>query len=143
MADITTLTVYIYGAGQRLQDVFNSVVMAVRDPSYQSLIHIVLALGFIFSLALGVTKRSWMITGKWFVMYIAMYTVLFVPTATIQIDDRVFPGQAITIANVPLGLAVAASSSSSVGYGLATIAEKVFSMPDNLDYTKTGMGMGK
>lgn len=64
------------------------------------------------------------------------------PVAIIDMQTAEGAGEALTVDNVPLGVALPASLISGMGYGITTGFSDAFHMPDGLEYNKTGLIFG-
>ncbi len=65
-----------------------------------------------------------------------------VPVAIIDMQEAEGAGSSLTVDGVPLGAALPAAIISGLGYGITSAFSDVFHMPQDLDYTKTGMVFG-
>lgn len=132
--------VYTYGGGEALYEAFNAIAALTGGNDYLTLIKLfgVLAL-FWVTIEMGVHK---MVNWHWFLMFMVMFNVFFVPKKTVTIIDRLNPQARYIVANVPFGLAAPAWLFSDIGDGLTTITDSLFSLPADLQYHKTGMVFG-
>ena len=90
--------------------------------------------------AFSLNWRAWL---NWFLGATLMYGALIVPTTTVQVTDRLNHSLApSTVGNVPVGLALIASVSSTAGDWLTRTAETVFTMPGTLQMSNNGMIYG-
>ena len=138
MAELTVIT---YGFGDLLWEFFNAVVATMGESTYSSLIRISVLLA-VCSVIMGyVLKQSIKEIIRFLGAYYLAIYILFIPTVTVHIDDRINEGTALTVDNVPLGLGAIASFTSQIGSALTEIIEKNFSMPDDPKYSTTGMVM--
>lgn len=131
------------GGGEYIVNVFNAVAAWTDAGGYRGMLQVVLIMAFAMSLMIltfNSDVRTWL---KWFFQSTLMYLCLMVPPANVQVVDRVNPDlKASAISNVPAGLAVIASFTSQMGDYLVRASEVVFSMPDDLNYSRNGMIYG-
>lgn len=138
---MTTYTVYTYGGGDALYEVFNAVASLMGGGDYLTLIRMfgVLSLFWVV-IKMGVLQRT--INWHWFIMFMLMFNIFFVPKGNVVIVDRLNPAATRVVANVPFGLAAPAWLFSLIGDGLTTLAEAVFTPPGDMQYHNTGMVFG-
>ena len=138
---MTMMPIYVYGSGDIFREYFNAVVTTFGTSGYQSLVRLTLTVSLVLALINIIQKRSLMAIPRWFALYyLAMY-VLFMPKVSVEIIDQVNQGHVYTVDNVPWGLGVIASYTSTIGAELTSIVEQNFSMPDDLRYGSSGMLM--
>lgn len=131
-----------YGGGGLLQAVLNGVAMFFGSSSYIYALQIAATLACI-----GIVVSS-AFSGripdlKWMFGIILIYIFLFVPKVDVTITDTVerAPGGMPTYrvaANVPMGLAFAASFTSQMKDFFTRTIEVVFSMPNEINYRNGG-----
>lgn len=77
------------------------------------------------------------------IAFAIIYSCLFVPRVTVTVQDHMYadvaPRAPTVVDNVPLGLAFFATVTSRIGYWLTNTFEDVFTMPDTMRYTSTGL----
>lgn len=133
-----TYEIYTYGTGEILHGVFNAIAMCLKKESlYDSLVYVGLLSGGMWAVLYAIFRDIRQLFGAWIVPLVAFNTLLFKPTATVLIHDPVTNFHR-PVSNVPYGLAVFASYTSRIGYGITEQIEKIFNMPDNIRYQKTG-----
>jgi len=137
----STYTVYTYGGGDALYETFNAVASLMGGGDYLTLIRMfgVLSLFWVV-IEMGVLQRT--INWHWFIMFMLMFNIFFVPKENVTIVDRLSPAATRVVANVPFGLAAPAWLFSLIGDGLTTLAEAVFTPPGDMLYHNTGMVFG-
>lgn len=138
---MTMLPIYVYGSGDLFREYFNAVVTTFGTSGYQSLIRITISVSIAMVGISIVYKRDLMSIFRWFGLYYLTMYVLFIPKVSVEIIDQVNQGHVYTVDNVPWGLGVLASYSSTIGAELTQIVEQNFSMPDDLHYGSSGMLM--
>jgi conjugal transfer mating pair stabilization protein TraG len=78
----------------------------------------------------------------WFLMLTFFYVGMFLPKKDLSIQDRTGVQAATVVANVPLGLAFFASTTSQIGAWMTGATETVFVLPADLKFQKNGMMFG-
>lgn len=140
MADYTLFT---YGAGEVLETTFNAIATVINGKTgtlYQPLIRFALMLGFLWATATLIYGDRTRFFVNWAVPFYLALTLFFAPTCTIKIHDRATSG-VHTVDNVPLGLGASAGVISQISDVVTREIEKLFSLPDDLKYHKTGTVM--
>ena len=137
----TQLAVVVYGNGDLYRELFNAIAAAFNDGSYKYFTDLSIMLAGTWAILRYSAERNLMVLVKWLGIYYFAFYVVFLPKATVDIIDRINPGHAYTVDNVPLGLALVANLTSVVGDNLTQVMEQNFSLPDDLMYGKTGMVM--
>lgn len=136
-----TFSVIVYGNGDLFIEYFQAIVATLGTKPIDVLLHLAILLSGVIMIFGFIMKRDLMVMVKWFgIFYFATY-LLFMPTATVHVTDRLNGDLPIPkpIDHVPLGLAVLASYTSIIGDTLTQIIEQNFTMPDYQPYNKTGM----
>jgi len=138
-----TLPVYVFGNVELFQEVFNAVVATLGDGGYGSLLKLVILIAGTCAIVQFSLSRNMMVFVKFLSIYYLSFYVLFYQTTTIDIIDRLNSGatEAVAVDKVPLGLALISSYTTRVGAGLTQLLEKNFSLPGDLNYSKTGLVM--
>ena len=135
------LPLVVYGNGDMFRELFNAIAAAFNDSHFGVLLKLMMGLSGTWAIFRYSVERSMRPVLRWLgTYYIALY-VCFFPKASIEIIDRVNAGHAYAVDHVPLGLAVIASYTSTIGDALTQWTEKNFSLPDDLMYQKTGLAM--
>src|SRR3989344_2532218 len=135
--------IFTIGGGEYIVNVFNAVSAWTGGGGFRSLLRVVMVMGLIYTLLVVAFSLNWRAWFNWFLGATLMYGALIVPTMTVRVTDRLNPSLApATVANVPLGLAMIASVSSTAGDWLTRTAETVFVMPGSLQMSSNGMIYG-
>lgn len=139
---MATIDVIVYGNGDLFREFFNAIVAAFGKGSgggdFNTLFHIAILLAGFTVVYSFIVRRDLMEMVKWLgLFYVAVY-MLFLPEATVAIQDRVNQ-KFYLVDHVPLGLAVMAGYTSTIGDALTRDIESQFTMPDYQPYHKTGM----
>ena len=148
-----THTIYTYGNGEVLETLFNAIAgllshtnddKHVAGSLYTVLIRLGLMTGFIWSIiALAFSQNYTKMLTTWFLPVYAMITLLFAPTTSVTIRDIATGnlGMVYKVDNVPWGLGAFAATVSAISHTLTQKIETAFSLPDDLQYHKTGAMM--
>lgn len=135
--------VYAYWNIEELAATFNAVAALMGSGDYLGLLR-TLALVGILSLALvvlagkGRMEEFW----KWVIMLAVFNGMLLVPKTNVIVVDRTGSAPSQVIANVPIGLAAFAHSTSKIGDWLTEAFETVFSLPNDLQFRTSGSLFG-
>lgn len=137
------LPLYVISNGDLAKEALNAVVTLLGVSTFATAIRISILFSIIGVAVSYIRGRDIAILAKWFVTYFAITTIMLGPKVTLQIIDSSDPGRAdLTVANVPYGLGYPASLITSMAHGLVVAFEEVFTMPDDLMYSKTGVLFG-
>lgn len=136
------LEVYLNGNAYVARDVFNAIATFVGTSSYQSAIYIASIFSVLGGAYLYVKSRDIMSISRWAACYFVVTIFMIGPTTSISIVDTTDPLATYQVDNVPSSLAVIANTVSTLAYGLQQGIETVFQMPDDQEYTKSGMLFG-
>lgn len=137
------MEVVTYGGGEFIRDMFNAVAAVVGLGSFASALRLALVLGLLYTLFVVAFSMNFMTTVRWFMATLLIYLCLLVPKTDVQIVDRFDPGlPGANVANVPIGLALIASITSTVGDKFTEITEDTFSLPTDLEYQENGFIYG-
>jgi conjugal transfer mating pair stabilization protein TraG len=135
--------VYAYWNIEELTATFNAVAALMGSGDYLGLLR-TLALVGILSLALvvlagkGRMEDFW----KWVIMLALFNGMLLVPKTNVIVVDRTGTTPAQVVANVPIGLAAFAHSTSKIGDWLTGSFETVFALPGDLQFRTSGTLFG-
>lgn len=140
------LLIYTPQNGEYFQMVLNAVATLLKSATFQSGIEIMVCIAVCmvgYQYVMG--KKLEALTRYIVLSFIVTYGLfgIKVPVAIIDMQTAEGAGSALTVDNVPLGLALPANIISGIGYGLTMAFSDVFHMPNNdLDYLKTGLIFG-
>jgi len=132
--------IYTYGNGEILQGVFNAIAMCLKKDGgtlYEAMIRLGLIVGVMWAVVYAIYGDIVKLFSSWILPLSVFNIILFSPTAKVMIKDPVTNFHQ-PVANVPYGLAIFASYTSRIGYGITEQVEKIFNLPDNIKYQKTG-----
>ena len=135
MYSITT-----YGNGEILKGVFDAIAICLNAQSgtlYIPLIRISMIVGGLWAALYAIYGDYMRAINGWLVPMTVIMQLLFVPQVSVWIIDPVSRYHA-KVDHVPYGLAMVASRISTIGHEITKQVEKVFVLPDDLKYQKTG-----
>lgn len=142
---MSLLMIYTPQNGEYLKTVLDAMVTLLGTSTYRSAQDIVsiLAVGIVgFQYVSG--KKIQTISRYVLCTFFFLFCILGLrtPVAIIDMQTADSAGSTLTVDNVPLGVGLPAALISGIGYGLTQVFSNIFLMPDDLDYTKTGMLFG-
>lgn len=145
MIPIDPLLIYTPQNGIFFKTVLDAMVTLLDSSTFKSAIDIVMILavsmvGFQYVMGKKLESLTRFVVITFFVSYCVLG--IRVPVAIIDMQWADGAGEALTVANVPLGTALPAALISGMGYGIISAFSDVFHMPNDLDYNKTGMIFG-
>ncbi len=133
-------TIYSYGGGEYLYYIFNFVAMLVSNGDNgisTNVIRMVSLFGVSWAVILMYIRNSLTPGITWFAWFAIASFVVIGPKATIHIKDPISYGAVgKNVDNVPLILAVGASSFSGIGHNITEKLESVFMVPGSPSYFK-------
>jgi len=130
-----------FGNGEILKSVFDAIAACLRSDSgtlYAPLIRISLIIGGLWAALYAIYGDYMKAITHWIIPMTVIMQLLFVPQASVWIHDPVSHGPPQKVDHVPYGLALSASYISKIGSLLTEQIEKLFVLPDDLKYQKTG-----
>ena len=141
--------VYAYQNNDSLFGVLNAIAAICGSGSYASALGVVAFCGFFAALAAYAVAPQKLHGWYWLASITLVFSVLLVPKVTVGIVDKT-GGSAVTVVdNVPFGLAVFGSVSSTVGNTLTELYETAMQvlpgaagLPSELAYQKNGLVFG-
>ncbi|WP_162264070.1 conjugal transfer protein TraG N-terminal domain-containing protein, partial [Legionella bozemanae] len=142
---MSLLTIYTPQNGEYLKTVLDAMVTLLGTSTYKSAQDIVsiLAVGVVgFQYVSG--KRIQAISRYVLCTFVFLFCILGIktPVAIIDMQTADSAGPALTVDNVPLGVGLPAALISGIGYGITQVSSNILHMPQDLDYTRTGMLFG-
>ena len=133
--------VYTYGGGEFLRLVFNGVAALLGSDDFIGAIKTALLIGLLALLTQSAFKGTLLNWPTFFISLMA-YFVMLVPKVDVIVVDRIDETQTAVVQNVPIGIAFPASLTNHVGDWLTRAFDSLYSLPDDLTYTNTGMLFG-
>ncbi|MBA2650232.1 MAG: conjugal transfer mating pair stabilization protein TraG [Legionella sp.] len=142
---MSPLLIYTPQNGIFLKQLLDGMALLLDSPTFNAACDIILILsvGMVgYQYVMG--KKLEALTRFVLTSFLVTYCLLGirVPVAIIDMQTAEGAGEALTVGNVPLGVALPASIISGMGYGLTSGFSDAFHMPDGLEYNKTGMIFG-
>ena len=139
------LLIYTPQNGDILKTVLDATVTFLHNETFQSGMEIMMILavcmtGYQYIRGKKMAALGRFIVTSFFVTYCLLG--LEVPVAIIDMQTAEGAGESLTVDHVPLGLALPAAIISGMGYGITSAFNAIFHMPNELDYTKSGMVFG-
>jgi len=132
--------IYTFGNGEILQGVFNSIAACLNGHTgtlYEPLKRIGMILGVFWAALYAVYGDMLKPLTHWIIPMSVITTLLFAPQASVWIHDPVTKFHQ-KVDNIPYGLAAFAGYISKFGTIITEQVEKVFTLPDDLKYQKSG-----
>ena len=129
-----------FGNGEILNGVFNAIATCLNAHSgtlYIPLIRLSVIIGCLWAALYAIYGDYIKAISGWIIPMTAITQLLFVPQATVWIKDPVSRYHQ-KVDHVPYGLAMISGYISKIGYAITEQVEKIFVLPDDLKYQKTG-----
>lgn len=135
------ITIHVLAGGELFQHVLNAISAFMTQDSFLGLLRITALIGIIMATIGFIKTRDPMAFGRWFLGYVLFVNVVLIPKTPVLIDD-ISSQTPKLVGNVPVVFALSASLVTTIGYGLAQAYDALLTMPDDLQYTKTGSLFG-
>ncbi|MEI8295106.1 MAG: conjugal transfer protein TraG N-terminal domain-containing protein [Alphaproteobacteria bacterium] len=132
--------IYAYGHGEILKSVFDALAMCLnaQDGSlYEALKRLGLILGTFWAAVYAIYGDQMKLFTGWIIPSSVIIGLLLVPQTTVWIIDPVTKYNQ-KVDHVPYGLGAFAGYVSKIGHGITEQVEKVFVLPDDLKYQRSG-----
>jgi len=129
---------HTYAGGDFLRMIFNGIAAIFGNDSYSQAVAASAILG-LMSVLISAAFRRGELNIQWLIAVVMLYQAALVPKTDIQIIDHVITNDSATVANIPVGIAAPATILSAFSYWSTQAMETVFSMPNELQYTDSGM----
>jgi len=133
--------IYVIAGGDWLRESLNAIVTFMSSESWKIIRRIVTALS-VLAVALSWLRHHNVMDLLGWVGVIVLMSLLVSVRTPVQIIDNSNLTRVYQVDNVPVGLALPASLTTKIGYALVQGYEMVFSLPDSVTYSKTGMIFG-
>lgn len=141
--------IYAYQNSDSLFGIFNAAAAIHASGDYRAALSAVAFCGFVAALIAYAFAPHKLQGWRWLGSVVLVFSVLVVPKATVGIVDKTGGGPVAVVDNVPFGMALLGSLSSSIGNTLTGLFETAFqtlpgrgSLPSELTYQKTGLMFG-
>ena len=133
--------IYVIAGGDWLSQTLNAIVTFMNTDSWAIIRRIVTALSVLVVAVSWLRRHNIMDMLGWIATIVLMSLLVSVRTP-VQIIDNSDLTKVYQVDNVPVGLALPASLTTTIGHALLQGYEMVFSQPDSVTYSKTGMLFG-
>lgn len=135
------LEIYTIAGGDWLRGNLNAIAAFMGTGTWSSIEKMCIAFSVLIVATSWVKKHNIMDLLGW-VFSLTLVSMLVVIRTPVQIIDYSNVAQVYKVDNVPIGLAIPASLTTRVGNALVQSYEMIFSLPDSVTYSKTGMLFG-
>lgn len=142
------MEIYAYGNVDGLRTVLNALAMIFGAADFQSIVRVVVVLGFLFAGIAAITQqwRGW----SWLASMTVVSLIALVPRADVTITDKLGVQAPTQVANVPWVLGLMVSVKSQIGHTLTNLFETAFqtipdanlALPAQLSYQNHGVMFG-
>lgn len=133
--------IYVIAGGDWLSQTLNAIVTFMSTDSWVIIRRIVTALSVLVVAVSWIRRHNVMDMLGW-IATIVLISLLVSVRTPVQIIDNSDLTKVYQVDNVPVGLALPASLTTTIGHALVQGYEMVFSQPDSVTYSKTGMLFG-
>ena len=130
--DAFEFTIYSVGDAEYLREVFNAVAMLVGTGLPYDLAKVGALFSIIMAAIQGITAGAESIKFQNIIVGFILFSLVFGASATTNIHD-VMTDDVYTVDNMPVGIAMAGSFLSGMGYQVTEAMETAFSFPTMLD----------
>jgi conjugal transfer mating pair stabilization protein TraG len=134
--------IFTYSNGDVAKQVMNAIAVLFKSDSFASMISICALFAVVATALHFFIKRDHNAIMKWCAVYFAVPLLAMNTTATVQITDLTNPTGNYRVDNVPAIVAFPASWASHYMYATTQTVEDIFHVPDDQQYSKTGMMFG-
>ncbi|HIF6262296.1 TPA: conjugal transfer mating-pair stabilization protein TraG [Raoultella ornithinolytica] len=135
------LEIYTIAGGDWFRGNLNAISAFMSTGTWSSIEKMCIAFSVLIVASSWVKKHNVMDMVGW-VFALTLVSMLVVIRKPVQIIDYSNVSQVYQVDNVPIGLAIPASLTTRVGNALVQSYEMIFSLPDSVTYSKTGMLFG-
>ena len=141
--------IYAYQNADSLFGVFNAAAAIHASSSYAGALAAVAFVGFVAALVAYAFAPEKLQGWKWLATVVLVFAVLILPRVTVGIVDRTGGAAVKVVSNVPLGVAMLGSVTSTIGHTLTGLFETAFqvipgngALPAELAYERNGLMFG-
>jgi len=141
--------IYAYQNSDSLFGIFNAAAAIHASSDYMAAVAAVAFCGFVAALIAYAFAPEKLQGWKWLATVVLVFSVLIVPRVTVGIVDKTGGSAVKVVANVPFGVAVLGSLTSTIGHTLTQLFETGFhvipgagGLPSELSYEKNGLMFG-
>lgn len=141
--------IYAYQNADSLFGVFNAAAAIHASGDYMSAVAAVAFCGFVAALIAYAFAPEKLQGWKWLGTVLLVFSILILPRATVGIVDKTGGAPVKVVANVPFGMVMLGSITSTIGHTLTSLFETAFqtipgpgALPSELTYEKNGLMFG-
>jgi conjugal transfer mating pair stabilization protein TraG len=141
--------IYAYQNADSLFGIFNAAASIHASGDYMSAVAAVAFCGFVAALIAYAFAPEKLQGWKWLGTVLLVFSVLILPKATVGIVDKTGGAPVKVVANVPFGMVMLGSVTSTVGHTLTGLFETAFqtlpgkgALPSELSYERNGLMFG-
>mmetsp|Transcript_22331 Transcript_22331/g.88102 ORF Transcript_22331/g.88102 Transcript_22331/m.88102 type:complete len:925 (+) Transcript_22331:431-3205(+) len=141
--------IFAYQNADSLFGIFNAAAAIHASSDYRAAVGAVAFCGFIAALLAYAFAPDKLQGWKWLATVLLVFSVLIVPRVTVGIVDKTGGSAVKVVANVPFGVAMLGSITSTIGHTLTGLFETAFqvipgagAMPAELSYERNGLMFG-
>lgn len=135
------ITIHVLASGELFQHVLNAISAFMKQDNFLGLLRITALIGIVMATIGFIKTRDPMAFARWFLGYVLFVNLVLLPKTSVLIDD-ISSQTPKLVDNVPVVFALSANLVTTIGYGLAQSYDALLTMPDDLQYTKTGALFG-
>ncbi len=141
--------IYAYQNSDSLFGIFNAAAAIHASSDYMAAVAAVAFCGFVAALIAYAFAPEKLQGWKWLATVVLVFSVLIVPRVTVGIVDKTGGSAVKVVANVPFGVAMLGSLTSTIGHTLTQLFETAFQvipgvggLPSELSYERNGLMFG-
>ena len=138
--------IYAYQNADSLFGIFNAAAAIHASGDYRGALATVAFCGFVAALAAYAFSPDKLTGWKWLASVVLVFSVLVLPRVSVGVIDKTGGSPVKVVANVPLGVAVLGSLTSTIGHTLTGLFETAFqtlpgsaALPAELNYQNNGL----
>ncbi|ENM0556568.1 conjugal transfer mating pair stabilization protein TraG [Salmonella enterica] len=133
--------VYVIAGGEWLRNNLNAIAAFMGTRTWDSIEKIALTLSVLAVAVMWVQRHNVMDLLGWVAVFVLISLLVNVRTS-VQIIDNSDLIKVHRVDNVPVGLAMPLSLTTRIGHAMVVSYEMIFTQPDSVTYSKTGMLFG-
>lgn len=133
--------VYVIAGGEWLRNNLNAIAAFMSTRTWDSIEKIALTLSVLAVAVMWVQRHNVMDLLGWVAVFVLISLLVNVRTS-VQIIDNSDLVKVHRVDNVPVGLAMPLSLTTRIGHAMVASYEMIFTQPDSVTYSKTGMLFG-
>ncbi|EES1812908.1 conjugal transfer mating pair stabilization protein TraG [Escherichia coli] len=133
--------VYVIAGGEWLRNNLNAIAAFMGTRTWDSIEKIALTLSVLAVAVMWVQRHNVMDLLGWVAVFVLISLLVNVRTS-VQIIDNSDLVKVHRLDNVPVGLAMPLSLTTRIGHAMVASYEMIFTQPDSVTYSKTGMLFG-